>query len=174
VVTEQRTVGLPAAICFAVACALVLFYVLIAQPGIRDSGAVTSRAKDQRPAAAVQATGPVEGRNELRLQDLAALGEALEKYARANNGAFVSTNGNLQTLCTYQGLDAGCALSEHLNPLPSDPAGRNFGYYYLSDGKSYVLGARWEGDQAPPDGFQCPQDFRPEPQLGVICIAGRR
>jgi hypothetical protein len=173
-VTEQKTAALPAAICFAVACALVLFYVLLAQPGVRDSGPGTSRASEQRPAAPVQATGPVEGHNELRLQDLQALREALDAYAGANNGSFISTNGNLQTLCTYQGLDAGCALSEHLNPLPSDPGGRNLGYYYLSDGKSYVLGARWEADQAPPAGFECPPDFRPEPQLSVICVIGRR
>jgi hypothetical protein len=120
----------------------------------------------------VQTTAPVEGRNELRLQDLAALREALDTYARANNGAFVSSNGNLQTLCTYQDLDAGCALSQHLNPLPADPVGRNFGYYYLSDGKSYVVGARWEGDQAPPAGFDCPPNFRPERQLAVVCITG--
>jgi hypothetical protein len=172
--SEQQTVGLPAAICFAVACALVLVYVLLAQPGVRDSSVATSRASDQRPSGAVQATGPVEGRNELRLRDLAALKETLDRYAKANDGAFVSSNGNLQTLCTYQDLDAGCALSQYLNPLPADPAGRNFGYYYLSDGKSYVLGARWEGDQPPADGFDCPADFHPEPRLIAVCITGGR
>jgi hypothetical protein len=174
VVSVQQTVGLPAAICFAVACALVLVYVLLAQPGARDSSVATSRESDQRPGVAVQATGPLEGRNERRLQDLAALKEALDTHARANNGAFVSSNGSLQTLCTYQDLDAGCALSEYLNPLPADPEGRNFGYYYLSDGKGYVVGARWEGDQPPPDGFECPPDFRPERQLAVVCITSRR
>jgi hypothetical protein len=173
-VTEQRTVGLPAAICFAVACALVLVYVLLAQPGVRDSTTRLAGARQERTAPAIQAPGSIEERNEQRLKDLQALREALEKYARANNGAFLSTNGNLQTLCTYEGLDAGCALSEHVERLPSDPAGRNFGYYYLSDGNSHVLGARWEGDKAPPDGFECPQDFRPERQLSVICLTGRR
>jgi hypothetical protein len=172
-VTEQRTVGLPAAICFAVACALVLFYVLLAQPGIRDSTTRTAGARQERTAPAIQAPGSVGERNEQRLQDLRLLVIALEVYAKENE-AFVSTNRNLQTLCTYQGLDAGCVLSKHFERLPVDPAGANFGYYYLSDGNSYVLGARWEGDQAPPDGFECPQDFRPERQLSVVCITGRR
>jgi hypothetical protein len=164
----------PAVICFTVVCALVLVYVVIARPGVRDGGSSSPRAGDQRPAAAVQTPGSVEGRNRQRLEDLRALRNALDAYARANNGAFVSTNGNFQTLCTYERLDAGCALNKHLDRLPADPTGPNFGYFYQSDGKSYVLGAQWEGDADPPADFQCPASFKKTQDSPMVCVEGKR
>jgi hypothetical protein len=77
-----------------------------------------------------------------RMDDLAKIAGALEQY-RQQKGEYPSTGGNTQTVCIYQDIDAGCKLRDLLDPIPGDPAGDPGanGYWYRSDGKSYMLAA---------------------------------
>jgi hypothetical protein len=160
----------PAAVCFIAICALVLMYVVIVRPGVPDSTTNAASPRRERPARTIQAPGSPEQRNEQRLKDLAIVAEALEAYARKNGGAFLSTNNNLQTLCTYEDLDAGCRLREELDSIPADPAGRNAGYFYQSDGRSFIVAAEWEGDKLPPEAFKCPQASSRTEDRPMVCV----
>lgn len=94
---------------------------------------------------------PAGGSRDLeRLIDLTAVEQALDEY-REENGSYPSTDGNIQTLCAFTEFDRGCALLDVLDPLPSDPRGDpgSNGYWYTSDGTSFVVYAQREGDQIP-------------------------
>ncbi len=93
-------------------------------------------------------------RDERRRTDLAALANALGAYYR-RYGSFPTTGGNIQTLCVYRDNDQGCKLAEFLDPLPIDPRGdpNTYGYWYQSDGVSFMLYASMETSAA---GAQCP------------------
>jgi hypothetical protein len=173
-VTEQQTIGLPAAICFTTVCALLLAFVVIARPGVRESTKTSASIATERPATAAQPQGTQEQRNEQRISDLRTLAGALEAYAQKNNGVFISTNDRLQTVCTYQALDAGCKLKDQIEVIPEDPAGGNAGYFYQSDGRSFILAAQWEGSEEPPEGFDCPTRLPHIQADRTICLQGRR
>ncbi len=103
-----------------------------------------------------------------RVADLAAIALALEQYHEAND-AYPLAEG-LQSLCQYQDLDAGCALIEFLDPLPSDPKGQR-GYWYLSDGVTYTVFAQMEDPRSSPE---CP-DVAPGGLEGIqqlYCVRG--
>ena len=53
------------------------------------------------------------------LEQIAA---ALEKYYDKKK-EYPTTGGNLQTVCTYEEIDAGCKLKDFLDPIPADPRG---------------------------------------------------
>lgn len=115
---------------------------------------------------------PGAGERDLQRQlDLESIRTALEKY-REEEGSYPSTSGNIQTLCAYKDLDVGCKLSEVLDPLPStDPLGEPLlnGYWYASDGKSFVVYALQE--TAPASGV--PQCEKPEALKDVervLCV----
>src|SRR3972149_1309753 len=106
-----------------------------------------------RPSGKAQPSGSSPGtaqvipagageRDANRLRDLARIGAALGEYAR-QNGSYPSTDAKLQTLCTYEAIDAGCKLKRVLADLPADPNGKNNGYWYISDGASFTLMADW-------------------------------
>jgi hypothetical protein len=58
---------------------------------------------------------------------------------REKDGAYPNTGGNVQSLCTFSEVDAGCKLKDVLGSEPPDdprgPASTN-GYWYQSDGVS--------------------------------------
>jgi hypothetical protein len=97
------------------------------------------------------------------MDDLEKLRSALLQY-EATYGALPDNGGKLQTVCTYDVLDEGCKLGPFLSPIPNDPIGRNFGYWYISDGESFTLIALWEGDRPPPAKFTCPGRIRSQVQ----------
>jgi hypothetical protein len=101
----------------------------------------------------------IEERNEARIDDLLIIREAL-LYYRQEEGEFPSTDGRLQSLCTYIDLDAGCDLDSVLNSIPRDPGDDE--YAYQSDGETFTVGARWEGDEEPSDELNCPFAMTPE------------
>jgi hypothetical protein len=117
-------------------------------------------------AAATPTAGPTaipgflaQLHDQTRLDDLAKIVAALEHYKK-DKGEYPSTGGNIQTLCTYPDIDAGCKLKGLLDPIPSDPAGESVinGYWYSSDGKTYVLIAGMETAANATPG-QCEQRF---------------
>jgi len=116
--------------------------------------AVTSAGQSAPPAAS-QADKATD-RNRVRLSDLLALRDALDELAKRGL-PYPSTEGKVQTLCTYEAQDVGCVLKQILAEIPFDPLGKNFGYFYLSDGSSFTVAARWEGSSSPPPQFRCPQ-----------------
>jgi hypothetical protein len=124
-------------------------------------------------AVTAQASAPTGGateRNETRMDDLEKLKFALLQY-EATYAALPDNRGKLQTVCTYESLDEGCKLESLLSPLPNDPIGRNFGYWYISDGDSFTLVALWEGDASPPEKFVCPERVRTQVQEeSRICL----
>ncbi|MEX0785890.1 MAG: glycosyltransferase family 39 protein, partial [Dehalococcoidia bacterium] len=112
-----------------------------------------------------------EERDEIRRQDLAIIEGALEQRA-ALTGDYPTTDRVVQTFCTYRNLDAGCIVESVLAQIPSDPLGhpiRN-GYWYRSDGVSYVLMAVQEASEA---NIGCPADLEPRvPEFGTYCVQG--
>jgi type II secretory pathway pseudopilin PulG len=97
---------------------------------------------------------PQPGAGERDLQrrlNLESIRTALEEY-RKKEGSYPNTSGNIQTLCAYKDLDEGCKLTKVLDPLPStDPLGDPLtnGYWYASDGKSFVVYALQETEPGP-------------------------
>lgn len=82
-------------------------------------------------------------RDETRKADLAAIKAALAKY-HDEEDEYPDTGGNIATACIFPDLDPLCDLD--LDPLPSDPRGdpSKNGYWYKSDGKTYVVMAEVE------------------------------
>ncbi len=98
------------------------------------------------------ATPPIEtGTDARRRWDLAAIAQVLDDY-RAREGAYPSTEGEVQTACAGN-PDPLCRLRDlgigSLQDRRGDPA--NYGYWYASDGKSFTLYASMAGSVAPSD-----------------------
>ena len=88
-------------------------------------------------------------RDTIRTQDLEAIRVVIETY-QAEEGSYPYTGDGVQTLCVFQELDVGCALLDEA-PLPEDPLGDAAanGYFYTSDGESYVVYAQRESETFP-------------------------
>jgi len=90
-----------------------------------------------------------------RLRELPLLQAALVEYCD-RFGEYPSTNGQTQTLCVFEGLDAGCGLKEVLDDdeegILEDPSQeREKGYWYASDGLTYTIWMLHEGPDNPGD-----------------------
>jgi Type II secretion system (T2SS), protein G len=113
---------------------------------------------------------PGEGERDVtRQQDLAAIASALAEY-RTDSGSYPDSNGDVQSLCAFD-VDAGCELSEVLDPIPEDPLGDpgTNGYWYASDGDTFTAWAQRESDQ----GEEC--DNHPDHLSSfdsLFCVAG--
>ena len=110
-----------------------------------------------RPTAVVTvppgAQGSAADRDQQRRTDVLVLYQAANAL-KAQDGSFPSTNGNVQTVCTYKDVDAACKLADVLpGDIPHDPFGANAGYWYSSDGDSVAIYASLEGDI--PDDQKC-------------------
>jgi hypothetical protein len=106
-------------------------------------------------------TGTEEERDTQRRQDVLIILNGLQQL-RERNGEYPATGGNLQSLCVFSEVDAGCTLRDVLGrEPPSDPRGRGStnGYWYLSDGARATLYVAFEG-QIPPE------DVCPSPHPG--------
>lgn len=124
-----------------------------------------------RPTFAGVLPGTALDRDGTRRGDLIRLLEAANAYKDAN-GEYISTDGNIQTLCAFKDIDKGCGYSETLGrDVPADPAGEPVqnGYWYQSDGQSLVLYAALELEI--PEEERCRTenvDLRTKPSL--ICL----
>jgi hypothetical protein len=90
-----------------------------------------------RPTSATApppASGTKEQRDAKRRTDLLVLLNAANQlYAR--DGAYPDTNNNVQSVCKYENIDAGCALKSFIDGgIPADPLGNGDGYWIQSDG----------------------------------------
>ncbi len=111
-------------------------------------------------------------RDARRRADVLVLIDAANKI-RARDGSYVTTGGNVQTLCAFQNLDVGCKLKDVIagNVLPLDPFGdpvKN-GYWYSSDGQTAKVYAALEGDV--PVDQKCPtNDVELKKKPNLICV----
>jgi len=122
--------------------------------------------------------GPVaEARDKTRKDDLERMAAALEKYYDKKK-EYPNTGANLQTVCTYQEIDAYCKMKDFIDPIPADPRGDPGanGYWYNSDGKSYTLIAEMElPANATPQ--SCPESIvknLKQVKTNLYCISGSR
>ncbi|MCH7698108.1 MAG: glycosyltransferase family 39 protein [Chloroflexi bacterium] len=107
-------------------------------------------------------------RDEIRRLHLEQIKQALESYAQ-ETGAYPDTNGQLQSLCAYRDLDAGCSLTTVLPELPRDPLGSIGSYRFSSDGTSFLLVAIQESTEG--EQIDCPEHIaRAANGEGLYCI----
>jgi hypothetical protein len=108
-------------------------------------------------------------RDEKRRSDLLLLLGAAAKV-KARDGSYPSTNGNVQSVCTYKDIDVGCkilALADGGDTL-GDPL--KIGYWYSSDGQSAKFYASLE--DAVPSAQQCTtSDAELQKHDNVICVS---
>jgi hypothetical protein len=124
-----------------------------------------------KPTIAGSAGGNTFVRDEKRRGDLLLLLAAAAKV-KARDSSYPSTNGNVQTLCNYKDIDAGCkilALADGSDTL-GDPL--KIGYWYSSDGQSAKFYASLEG--AVPSIQQCTtSDAELQKHDNVICVSAQ-
>lgn len=120
-----------------------------------------------RPTIVGQATGDPAARDGKRRGDLLLLLAAAGK-AREGDATYPSTNGNVQSLCTYKEIDRGCKIQALAGgEAISDPL--KIGYWYSSDGQSAKFYASLEG--AVPKDQQCvTNDAELKKHDNVICV----
>jgi len=113
-----------------------------------------------------------EERDATRKADLEDLRDALEEY-RDEHDSYPETGGSIQTLCVYEEIDAGCKLEEFLDPLPIDPLGDRHedGYWYASDGESFVVISQYEA-APPPAEARCEETPDREDIRYFYCLTG--
>jgi hypothetical protein len=115
-------------------------------------------------------------RDTQRLEELALLKAALAEY-RDRFDEYPNTSGNVQTMCNYKEVDAGCDLEEVLDDdelgILEDPLGSPLdnGYWYASDGDSYTIWMLREGPGNPGDPV-CPE-VTPhlEDKASLFCVS---
>jgi hypothetical protein len=130
----------------------------------------TPKPRPTFPVGANVPKGTKDDRDAQRRTDLLVLLDAANRI-KARDGAYPSTNRNVQTVCKYKENDIGCKLQDMLpGGIPQDPLGNDSGYWYQSDGNAVKLYASLEG--AIPDPQKCPtSDAELVKHENVICIA---
>jgi hypothetical protein len=86
-------------------------------------------------------------RDEVRQTDLHTIQTALEQY-KQKHAKYPSTGDGIQTVCTFEEFDKGCALKDVLDPIPSDPLGNpgENGYWLKSTETKYTLYSQRESE----------------------------
>lgn len=110
-------------------------------------------------------------RDEIRQTDLNSIADALALYLEEND-EYPSTGGGIQTVCTFEDDDVGCALQETIEGgvVPQDPLGNGGenGYWLESTEDTFTLYAQRESELFPacPDKPAHLEDFRT-----VFCLS---
>lgn len=110
-------------------------YVLLVPPGGGPGADLTSYT-----------TPDIIDRDAERTSDLGRVAAALLNY-RDRSGRFPDTGGEVDIACAYGGLGPLCQLEGLDLETFADPRGSalTYGYWYQSDGRSFVLYASFEG-----------------------------
>jgi hypothetical protein len=98
-------------------------------------------------SASPVAQGTKDERDAKRRNDLLVLLSAANQM-KERDGVFPDTNDNVQSICKYQDIDAGCALKSFIDggAIPEDPRGNSEGYWLQSDGDRLRIFASLEND----------------------------
>jgi hypothetical protein len=122
------------------------------------------------PASSNARKGTPAERDAKRRTDLLLVLDTANK-AKARDGAYPSTNKNVQTLCKYKDDDVGCKFASLAGgQLPEDPLGNESGYWYQSDGNSVKIYASLEGTVA--EELKCPTtDAELKKHDNLICVS---
>ena len=129
----------------------------------------TAKPRPTFTSGGVPLKGNAAERDAKRRGDLLLLLDAANKV-KARDGAYPSTNKNVQTLCKYKENDVGCKLKDAgISQLPEDPLGNENGYWYQSDGSSVKVYASLEGTVA--EELKCPtSDAELKKHNNLICL----
>jgi hypothetical protein len=91
-------------------------------------------------------------RDEIRQADLVKIRTGLDLYFE-QNGEYPSTEGGIQTVCTFEDDDEGCAIKETIEggTVPQDPLGNpgTNGYWLESTETTYTIFAQRESELFP-------------------------
>ena len=125
------------------------------------------------PVVPTSTPAPLPGgqnRDAVRVQDLRTVQAALEQV-RDDTGSYPTTGEAIQTLCVFTEFDGGCELLDVLDEIPIDPLGEpsDNGYWYVSDGDSYILYSQREGGSFP-ECIDHPEFLEEVPSL--LCFEG--
>jgi hypothetical protein len=153
----------------AVAGAIVLAAVI---QRVDESSIGSGKVGDPSgPASVPVAAGDPVANDAERRRELQAITEALAEYHR-DHGSYPSTANNVQTACNYP-IDKLCELVPDLGKDGFlDPRGSpdRFGYWYKSDGSSFILFASMESEVDAAN--SCPEErhLREERVQNVFCL----
>jgi hypothetical protein len=158
--------------------------VVVLAAGALEVPGTAARSQPSRPRAAVvpaATRAPLQvtpsgdlseearARDTERLTELQALVVALQTYYE-DRGSYPNTSNQLQTACVYQNADRLCAVRNEVGAAALlDPRGGNdYGYWYMSDGKTYTLFASLEGAVEGSD--PCPTIASVIRQPNIFCL----
>ncbi len=128
-------------------------------------------SEERRDVIDAQTTTPQE-RDLARRNDLDRVGEALDVCA-GTGGGYPDTAGELLPLTVLILSGSDCLIRQLLPDIPRDPLGDPVrdGYWYHSDGSSFVLVALREDPQG--EAGDCPDEIAAtDDDLGRYCIQG--
>jgi hypothetical protein len=114
--------------------------------------------------------GTAEERDAERLRHVLIILDGMQQLRR-RDGAYPTTGGNLQSLCVFVEIDAGCQLEEVLGTEPPfDPRGRGStnGYWYQSDGATAILYFGFETAEAAGEVCEDPHPGFAELDVGYL------
>ena len=127
--------------------------------------APTPRPKPTVSGAVARTASVRDGK---RRSDLLLLLAAAAR-AKARDGAYPGTNGNVQTLCNYKEIDSGCKILSLADASATLADPLKIGYWYSSDGKTARFYASLEEDV--PAGAKCStNDAELQKHDNVICV----
>ncbi len=118
-------------------------------------------------------TADADARDAQRHADLQRIAQALQAYHDKNH-AYPDTKGNVQTACAFEKLDVLCQLRSQVAPQSLvDPRGepQTWGYWYVSDSKTYAAFASLEGPARPEESC-VPRDQNLARKPNLVCIIG--
>ena len=123
------------------------------------------------PASVPGSTGDPMANDADRRRELQAISDALAEYHRVH-GSYPSTANNVQTACNYP-IDKLCQLMPALGKDGFlDPRGSpdRFGYWYKSDGSSFILFASMESEVGADNSCPDERHLRDERVQNVFCL----
>jgi hypothetical protein len=127
-----------------------------------------------RPTVPGTVAGTPATRDAVRRNSLLIALDGFQKL-KDKNGKYPTTGGNIQTLCAFKDLDAGCKLKDVIpGGAPADPLGDPIqdGFWYQSDGTYVKLYASLEEDI--PEDQKCPTDnVDLKKKADLICVTAR-
>jgi hypothetical protein len=115
--------------------------------------------------------GDPEANDAERRRELQTISDALIEY-HSTHGSYPSTSNNVQTACNYP-IDQLCAFEPALGKDAFlDPRGSpdKFGYWYKSDGSSFILFASLESEVGADESCPSERHLRDERVQNVFCF----